>query len=205
MTLSATFNTGFSGFGFGDPDMTVLAVELLEFTAEAETAERIRINWSTAEEINADYFMVQKSTDGLQFEDLERQEALGSHSTYKIYDRHPATGYNYYRLKQFDQDGSSETSVIRVVDMQAPKLEVNLSPNPAQDQLYVDLQANLDQEVRLEIYDAIGQKVGETEQKVLFKGQNRLTIPIADLPAAVYMLQIRNAAGQLNSYRFVKD
>lgn len=205
VTLSASFSTGFSGFGFGDPNPTLLAVELLEFSAQAENAERIRINWSTAEEVEADYFMVQKSTDGIQFEDLARQEATGSYSDYKVYDEHPNMGYNYYRLKQVDRDGSSETSVIRVVNMEAPDLEVNLSPNPADNQLYVDLQANLDQEVRLEIYDAIGQKVGETLNKNLLKGQNRLSIPISDLPAAIYMLQIRNAAGELNSYRFVKD
>ncbi len=86
---------------------TPLAVQLTDFRCE-EIDNSISVYWSTSAEVNSDYFIVEKSTDGENFTEFTRVQGQGNsteQTEYIITDLNAAFGVNYYRLKQVDLDG----------------------------------------------------------------------------------------------------
>ena len=88
-----------------------LPVTLTNFSASIEKAVT-QINWTTASEINNAYFTIERSIDGKNFVELFNKEGADNSQVrinYVAYDEHPLPGTSYYRLKQTDFNGASET------------------------------------------------------------------------------------------------
>ncbi|HLG35896.1 MAG TPA: T9SS type A sorting domain-containing protein [Bacteroidia bacterium] len=122
-------NNWFGNFGLGGPwgccDLVnvitctslPLPVELISFTGENKNSIN-HLHWSTASEINNDYFIVERSADGIDFENIGTVDGHGNSNqplNYFFDDVQPASGINYYRLKQIDYDGKFEYSKIIAV------------------------------------------------------------------------------------------
>lgn len=73
----------------------------------------VELNWSTLTEWNNDYFQVEKSIDGENFEKIDavnaKENSIGI-NYYQLKDEEPYKGTSYYRLVQIDQDGKKEYS-----------------------------------------------------------------------------------------------
>jgi len=96
-------NDGAPDFRDLDNDVT-LPIELIQFKA-TKVGAYVQLDWSTATEINNDYFTVERSVDGENFEVILTEKGAGNSSTqkdYRRYDEQPRVGYNYYRLSQTD-------------------------------------------------------------------------------------------------------
>lgn len=115
-----------------------LPVELLAFEASAVGAE-VMLNWSTATETNNDFFTLERSDDGINFDVIGRMGGKGtvkSVSEYRFVDRNPVLGVAYYRLSQTDYDGTTEVLGTRAVRFSPGQSGLSLYPNPlAGDQL----------------------------------------------------------------------
>ncbi len=88
--------------------VTILPVELIGFNGECADGST-HLNWSTATESNNDYFFMERSSDGFNFENIISIDgAMNSQSVqnYQFVDRYPENGTNYYRLSQVDLDGT---------------------------------------------------------------------------------------------------
>jgi len=100
---------GFQGFGSGQP----LPIDLISFSGELDPSGSIVIlNWTTASQINNDYFEIQRSTDVEEWQTISTIEGEGNsntETTYMSLDLQPTSGISYYRLKQTDYDGMTET------------------------------------------------------------------------------------------------
>jgi hypothetical protein len=104
----------FTGLGNGTP----LPISLLDFNAYP-VLEQVEIVWTTATEINNDYFTIERSKDGISFEELMKVQGAGNSNqilNYKELDSNPFEGTSFYRLKQTDFDGIYTYSDIRVVN-----------------------------------------------------------------------------------------
>ncbi|MEO9485385.1 MAG: choice-of-anchor D domain-containing protein [Ekhidna sp.] len=117
-------------------DVTPLPVELLTFSGLAN-GDKITLDWTTAIEINNDYFEVQHSIDGNVFTTIDMIDGNGTvnHlSDYHYEHKNPALGYNYYRLKQVDFNGANEYhKIIQVYnDFYYNGMDVTIYPNPSQ-------------------------------------------------------------------------
>ena len=89
-----------------------LPVELLTFTAE-DQRDRVRLNWTTASELNCAYFTVERSLDGERFDALATVNGAGTTQTAQYYihdDIGPPDGSLFYRLRQTDLDGTDHLS-----------------------------------------------------------------------------------------------
>jgi hypothetical protein len=87
-----------------------LPISLLSFEVK-ELKGKIQINWSTATEINNDYFTLERSIDGSNWEILAYVDGAGNSNqrlNYEYIDDYPYHGISYYRLKQTDFDGKFE-------------------------------------------------------------------------------------------------
>jgi len=88
-----------------------LPVTLISFDA-SHAKDGVLVEWSTLSQINNDYFNVQKSIDGYEWEDKVTIPGAGSTNTqmdYNWLDTKPSIGISYYRLKQTDYNGHNET------------------------------------------------------------------------------------------------
>lgn len=105
--------TSFSAFGIGSSGGGALPIELISFGAEVEDEDKreIKLYWSTQSELNNDYFTIERSVDGLNFEEVIKVDGAGTSLMVKNYtalDKSPERGLSYYRLKQTDFDGKFE-------------------------------------------------------------------------------------------------
>ena len=89
--------------------------------------------WSTASELNNDYFIIERSKDGLNFEFLEKIDGAGTKSIttdYSYIDKDPFLGWSYYRLKQTDFDGTTKTYDVVFFELKGRKTNSIIYPNP---------------------------------------------------------------------------
>ena len=114
----------------------LLPVELISFNAVAEDND-VHLDWSTASEVNNDYFSVQRSTDAVNWQEVGMVEGHGTTAygyDYDFLDEGLDPGRYYYRLQQFDYNGASEYSPIRSVliggESAAEALKMVIYPNP---------------------------------------------------------------------------
>jgi hypothetical protein len=101
----------FTDAGFSPLTMSALPVTLLNFSACLRDNATV-LNWTTASEENNAYFTIERSADGMRFDPILTRDGAGNSNKkidYVAYDENPVTGTSYYRLKQTDFNGKSET------------------------------------------------------------------------------------------------
>ena len=112
-------------------ECVMLPVELLSFTSTAEP-DGVLLEWSSGSETAMDGYMVQRSPDGIHFEDAVFVSALDqAHTTtdYVVLDVRPYNGENFHRLRMIGTDGTSSTSDI-VWCMYSPTGQMELLASP---------------------------------------------------------------------------
>ena len=99
---------------------TVLAETLLHFDGRY-AAGVVQLDWQSALETNLDYYIVERSTDGITFMPLWQVAAKnGTMNSYTGMDTHPPSDVVYYRLQMVEASGVSHYSQVIVVSVDAP-------------------------------------------------------------------------------------
>ncbi len=126
LTTQSIFLTGLSW-------SNIVPVQLIYFRGKAE-ADRVRLNWATATEINSDHFSIERSSDLKEFTTLGKVASEGDSRKrieYGFLDEAPLPGVNYYRLKQVDKDETFEYSKIIAISPQTDASRFVIYPNPS--------------------------------------------------------------------------
>ncbi|MBK6989418.1 MAG: T9SS type A sorting domain-containing protein [Bacteroidetes bacterium] len=181
----------------------VLPVELLSFDAKP-VDDNVILNWSTASEINNNYFEVEKSNDGKEFKTFQFVSGAGNstiQNDYSTVDESPSPGINYYRLKQVDFDGTIAYSPIVAVEINSSNV-FYVTPNPAIDKLELVYSSSGKENLQLTIYNMQGNPVSN-ELIRSEKGLNRHELSIADLAKGIYYIVLKSQFTCLKT-RFVK-
>jgi len=118
-----------------------LPVSMIGFYAE-KVFDGAELTWITATENNNDYFTIERSLDGIEFEAIGKVDGAGNSNvvrTYKFSDYGPLSGIVYYRIKQTDFNGEFEYSDIISLDftIEEEPLMIELFPNPANEYITV--------------------------------------------------------------------
>jgi len=141
----------------------LLPVELISFTANV-SGSAIEISWATATELNNDFFTVERSADGINFEGITTVPGAGTTSiqqNYSIFDFNPFSGQSYYRLKQTDFNGDAvHFSIVSVNLNSVSSGSFEVFPNPTTSNVInVRFKSKTDGEFNVSIYDLSGQLV----------------------------------------------
>jgi xyloglucan-specific exo-beta-1,4-glucanase len=129
--------TGGRGIFWGSAD-AALPVTYLSALQAGVKGSTIQLNWATATERDAAFFEIFRSDNGANFESIGRTPAKGhsdQRQQYHFTDNKPLTGPNYYRLKQWDKNGSFTWSNMALVDYEV--IDYSIFPNPVKDQFTV--------------------------------------------------------------------
>ncbi len=187
--FSASFATGFSGFGVGVLDQT-LSVDLLSFTGKRENRTAV-LSWETESEVNNDYFTLEHSMDGIDYRALAMIQGAGNSTTPKSYryvDENPYSGVNYYRLSLTDFSGERQDGGVVSVNFEALDY-LEIFPNPVRDNLVVSIASDKEEDTVLYVYDAAGKLIME-QQIIINPGNNLFPVTMNGLPAGLYLLEV---------------
>jgi hypothetical protein len=147
-----------------------------------------KVIWSVSEQESNDFFSVERSQDGRNYEELARVSATASLSYY-FTDRTPLNGYSFYRIRQTDFDGTSSFSPM--VSSYRNHPEVRLFPSPANPGEIINLvipEASRAGLVSLRIVDQNGRDL----RRQLMLNETGGTITTHDLPPGLYFVNILN-------------
>ncbi len=180
-----------------------LPVELISFDGAVRGMESA-LSWTTAQEVNNDKFVVERSQDGKVFAAIGEIKGHGNSSArlnYSFTDTNPAAGTNYYRLRQVDLDGTEDFSVIIALEFyrgqnaQAAKSMAKVYPTMATSKVKIRL---VQASAQVTITDANGRLV----RNYIMKGRN-ITVPVQHLSKGVYFVTIVKG-DKRETQRFVK-
>ncbi len=223
VTVSGTVNQGsissnnrqntFGNYTFGSlSGGNILPITLSWFDARARNGE-VHLNWATEMEHNNDYFVIERSQNGIDFEELAQVKGAGNSDALREYsyiDDDPYTGVSYYRLKQVDYDGQYEYfNMVEVYIEPKTKTEEafiieNIYPNPAIDHITLNVLSQKEEEGVVEIIDLSGRTLYKKSID-LSEGSNEINIPLAqDLPASSYIVSLQTKDGMI-SRQFIKS
>ncbi|MEO1626851.1 MAG: T9SS type A sorting domain-containing protein [Bacteroidota bacterium] len=197
------FGSGINMVTFGSTSnlFNALPVELTRFTAEL-VGDAVELEWETSAELNNDYFVVERSTDGMNFEWIGWVPASGSADTYQLTDHEPADSYNYYRLKQIDKDGTFYFSEAIVVSLDNRAKPV-VFPNPVERELNIYLNGWERSNVQVEIFNEAGRRLYARNFSMQVGTFQISATEIESLVPGFYTLVLRSE-GSTESLKFLK-
>jgi len=184
--------TGFSVLAAAQAP-TPLPIELTSFDGYHNGKVNV-LAWTTESEVNNSHFIVEKSTDAVNYFYMERVEGSGNSNSIKNYsavDENPSTT-TYYRLRQFDYNGVfADYGPIVISNNTVDEFSVqNLYPNPAHESFFVDVSSKNPVNADLAVYDSYGRIV--YTKPLLVEGVNTFEIQSVNWPAGVYIVKITN-------------
>jgi len=190
---SVTFSTdnGIENFSqFVITQGTILPVEWMSFNAILLENKQVLLDWSVATEINNEYYIVERSLDGISFEEIGRRPSLNLTNTeqrYDMIDSSPKSGLNYYRIKQVDFDGTFSYTPVRSITINSFENKINIFPNPVNEKSIVSVFTNLEEELNIELLDANGKIV--LQQSFFREG----SFSTESLTKGVYFYRVKGA------------
>ena len=142
-------------FQIYDKASSTLPIELISFDAKHQDAKTI-INWTTASEINNQYFEIQRSINNENFKTIAIINGAGNSNhliNYSYTDFYSSSSTVYYKLKQVDYDGNFEYSKIISVSKSYTN-NTKIFPNPVNAN--ESFKVNIKEGNRIIIYNSLG-------------------------------------------------
>jgi hypothetical protein len=174
-----------------------LAVKYYSFDAFL-SGSTVTCNWVTEQEINNNYFELERSFDGINYATaaiiFSAESNSGTTESYTYKDNAAVLQNNsivYYRIKQVDKDGGASYSKVITVRLKANAVSnLQLSPNPFNEKLTIKIDAVDNALATTKIINTTGQTVA-TSQSAVSKGFNNLQIGnLNALSKGIYVVQV---------------
>jgi hypothetical protein len=169
---------------------TTLSILLDDFTVTGGSAGNL-VSWTAGANNTANAFVIQRSGDGANWQDLMTVTAVaGKIESYSYTDADPPSGANYYRLKMVKDDGTNAYSIIAVV---AARIQPNIHfyPNPFHDMINVSAPVPFH---HVSLTDVAGRTLWIREYS---GGINSVQIPSATLPQGLYFVAVDGSTSKL--------
>ena len=170
-------------------------IDLVFFSAKS-SENAVELSWTTATEENNDYFTIERSQDGQNWESLGTIRGAGNANEllqYSYVDQFSLRGDTYYHLKQTDYDGSFTYSGVRVVNIDEEDADANINvfPNPTLDQVQLDVKLSNINAIR--VFNLVGQDV-TSKVSISQNGENSFQLSLLSLAAGLYFIQTPDAS-----------
>ncbi len=185
---------------------TTLPVSIKQFLASVNN-EQVFLNWKTDNEINLEGYQVQRSFDGIQFENRGSviiANNKGVAESYQYRELIPIDNGNnlFYRLKITDINGQIKFSEIRIIHTNGLLAEYTLNQNPVKNNLLISVKNKKAKNVHYSIYASSGQKLLQNNI-TLSQGVQNFSIDIKNLASGMYLINISDS-NQFDTFKFTK-
>jgi len=169
-----------------------------------KAGDAVNLNWETATEKENNYFSVERSDETFQFQEIGKVDGSPNNigHTYSWTDGVPKPGVNYYRLRQYDKDGTAHVSPMVQVRMGNPGIILKISPNPAAARTSLELESASEGPVQIALFDVRGNLQWQ-QNYVPGKGVNQIELATEHLEAGIYFMRVESE-GRISYARLVK-
>lgn len=172
-----------------------LPVELINFNVKLQDRSLVDVTWETVTENNNDYFIVERSNDTYNWENITKIDGAGNSNTllkYKFQDLIPLENISYYRIRQVDFNGSSTVSNIQSVNRNDLDKYFKVYPNPTNRFVYV----SAENPINLKIYNIYG-KLLNSEINIQQYSSESLILDLESIPNGIYYLKSNNSTEKI--------
>jgi len=171
----------------------VLPITLENFTVTGGSNGNI-INWTANAGDIANNFVVQRSADGADWQDLTTITASTSSQSYGYTDETPLSGPNYYRLELVNTDGTTRYSITAIVATKSMPT-IRFYPNPFHDMINITAPGSF---TRLALKDIAGRTLWVKEYTG--GGVTSASMPAGGLPQGMYFISVDGS-----TYKIIKN
>ena len=153
------------------------------------------LEWSTALEMDSERFVIQRSMDGISYEDIGRVDAAGlskEETAYHFMDIGINNPKTYYRLKQIDEDGTasfSQTTIVHKV-FSNKFMVMSMSSPEAAKRFEIAIDFSEEGSIEYELCTLGGEKIVEIDTTVGI-GLNSLFFDLENENEGIYKINIR--------------
>ncbi len=173
-----------------------MPISLMLFDAVCKD-KKTMITWTTASEINSDFFTIERSIDRVDWEQVIKIDGAGNSSSSLDYiwqDENPFLGVSYYRLKQTDFNGQYFYSNVVATECNSSNTIVSVYPNPAVNQITI---TGLESELKhLRIHNVLGQDV-TNQTRQISSTESIIVIDLANLSTGLYHIKTKTTANKI--------
>lgn len=164
----------------------------LLFEATAQSNRTVDLKWRIGEQADNDFFTVERSQQGIIWDEVIRLDGAGTTSiplSYEATDDAPYQGTSYYRLVQNSFNQEKLYSPIRVVTLeQWNENKIQVFPNPTRAELRIEaVPRELEQ---VQVYNVLGKNL-TTNVVMTQQTAGSWILNFEALPAGVYMIKTK--------------
>jgi len=195
-----------------DPEMdlisknnqVILPVSFIHFEGQC-VDHKIHLSWTTAAERNNSAFIIQRSSDGLNWisvDTIQGKNNSDTRTSYQFTDEqlstHSFPDFFYYRLQQLDIDGTAQFSKLILVPacLNSSAQKMQISPNPGTGEF---LLTGLSPASQLILINASGKIIATYRVSA-----ETMALHLSDNPAGVYFLTNTCASGS-SAIKFILE
>ena len=185
-------------------NLLLLPVNVVNFTA-SRINTGVKLDWVTAQEINAHHFTLERSTDGVNYTKLSEFASAGNSNTERRYtytdENLPTSQYAYYRLSQTDRDGRTEIIGVKKVFIGNTGFEATVYPSVTTGNLTLEIQGLINEPLTIRVVDLAGRQL---MTQAMAPRQNRTSLDVSRLSRGMYMIQVSGTSKNFTT-KFIKQ
>lgn len=160
------------------------------------------ITWKAESEDQESYFVIESSTDNINFFQVGKVVSRGPSATGNIYnfkDYNIAADVIFYRVKEVDKNGN--VSYSKVVPVEISHSAWRIYPNNIHNQLHIYSPLKSQQAVSIRIYNMQGQCV----KSIQVSNSPGIVQDVSNLATGSYVLQVIELGGKITNLHFLKN
>ncbi|MEI6506844.1 MAG: T9SS type A sorting domain-containing protein [Bacteroidota bacterium] len=185
-----------------------LPVKMLSFNAHIISDRNIIVSWQTASEIDNDHFILERSYDEKNWGEIGNIKGVGNSNNMNAYQYEDQLENNYpvvyYRLKQFDVNGTFTISNSITVTFKDNLPNVISIENPVKDNICkINITSANQSTLNIIVSNTFGMELIHTPQNVN-EGKNNINIDMNSLSSGLYFIEIKDKTTTLAIKKIVK-
>ena len=165
----------------------------------------VRLDWTATQNQDVQYFVIERSTDGIHFDEIGKVQAQSPELFKKDYSMNDnvsllPSSVAYYRLKIVSKRGTFKyTKAITMSLLETGSIGISIVPNPVKDVMQISIASDSDKKAKIFIYNISGVLL-RTETATVQKGNSVLTVSgFEKWQKGVYLVKV-----QLGDEQFVE-
>lgn len=170
------------------PQPITLPVKFASFNL-ARQESNILVQWSTAQEMNSKSFIIERSSDGINWSSIATVNAAGQSNTlldYSYTDKNVNGAIFYYRIKEVDIDNSFSYTSIKSIKMDNSSVDVKVIPASG-NTFYVNFSQQVKSNVTMRLISMSGQVIS---QQMVSNPIGQVNFSTASHSTGIYVLSV---------------